>query len=257
MLKYFCSGDIHSFYSVWMLALQSKGFDINNPDHVVIICGDLFDRGDESVSCIKFVEKLLTEGRMIYVRGNHEDLLFDCIKDLTRASDISVHHISNGTLKTLADLMGCSVYDLLCQCYDRDIFESTVKNVTNLISNNTVDYFEMGDKIFVHGWVPTTDNENNYEMVHENWREGDWAHARWECGFDAWKRNLIPKGKTIVCGHWHTSYGWSKFRGRSEWGPDAEFTPFIDEGIVAVDACTAYTNMVNVVTFDEGGNLIE
>lgn len=257
MIRYFCSGDIHSFFDIWMLSLKDKGFDINNPDHKIIICGDVFDRGDSTVECYKFIKALAEQNRLIYIRGNHEDLLAECIAQLTKSRHIGHHHVSNGTIKTLAQFMNCSEYDILCNCYDPSTFSAVTQEVMMFIDNTAIDYFELGDKVFVHGWVPTEADENNYEVVHENWRDGDWAHARWECGFDAWRCKLIPEGKTVVCGHWHTSYGWSEFRGRSEWGPDAEFTPFIDNGIIAVDACTAYTNMVNVLVFNERGDLIE
>ena len=44
-MKYFVSSDIHGFYDEWILALKNKGFDIKNPNHKIIICGDIFDRG--------------------------------------------------------------------------------------------------------------------------------------------------------------------------------------------------------------------
>lgn len=258
MIRYFCSGDIHSHFDIWMLALKEKGFDINNANHKVIVCGDVFDRGTQSVECYEFITFLAENDRLVYIRGNHEDLLFQCISSLRRNKNIGHHHISNGTIKTLAQFMSCSEYDILCSCYDETVFEATVQELMQFIDYNSVDYFELGDKVFVHGWVPTTSDEENHEIVHENWRDGDWSRARWECGFDCWRCKLLPPDdKTVVCGHWHTSYGWSEFRGRSEWGPDAEFTTFIDNKIIAVDACTAYTHMINVVIFDEEGKLIE
>lgn len=240
-----------------MLSLHEKGFDENNSEHKIIICGDLFDRGDQSIECYEFVKRMKDQDRLIYIRGNHEDLLTRCVFDLTHNRHIGHHHISNGTIKTLSQFLKCSEYDILCDCVDHKVFENVTDNLLSFIDNTSIDYFELGDKIFVHGWVPTTSDENNYEVIDTNWRKGDWEHARWECGFDAWRCKLIPDGKTVVCGHWHTSYGWSEFRGRSEWGSDAEFTTFIDNGIIAVDACTVYTHMVNVVVFNERGDLIE
>lgn len=257
MIKYFCSGDIHSFFDLWMMSLHDKGFDENNSEHKIIVCGDLFDRGEECVKCYEFVNRMKNQNRLIYIRGNHEDLLIKCVHDLKTRGHTGQHHISNGTIKTLSHFLNCSEYDILCGCVDWKLFEEVTTNLISFINDNTVDYFELNDKIFVHGWVPTSADENNYEIVHDNWREGEWEHARWKCGFDCWRCKLIPQGKTVVCGHWHTSYGWSEFRGRSEWGPDAEFIPFIDNGIIAIDACTAYTKMVNVVVFNEGGDLIE
>lgn len=257
MKKYFCSGDIHSFYDEWIIALKNKGFELNNPEHNIIICGDLFDRGDQTIECYEFVRTLLEQNRLVYVRGNHEDLLERCAHDLRQRKNIEYYHKSNGTIKTLSHFMNCTVYDILCYCFDANKFEEITDELLEFFDKHLVNYFELGDKVFVHGWVPKTDDCEGHIIVHENWRDGDWSEARWACGFDSWGCKLIPEGKTVVCGHWHTSYGWAKFRGRYEWGSDAEFTPFIDNGIIALDACTSYTKMVNVVVFDEGGNLIE
>lgn len=256
MKKYFCSSDIHSFYEEWLLALDAAAFDINNPEHIVIICGDLFDRGMESNECFSFAQQLAEANRLIYIRGNHEDLLYDCVKDLTRGH-LHRHHISNGTVNTIAGVLGVSQYDLLCDVVSVTELQLKIQPLLDFIDRYSVDYYELGDKVFVHGWIPTT-TDGRYEIVGTDWRQGDWSRARWECGFDSWRCKLLPPNdETVVCGHWHTSYGWSEFRGRSEWGTDAEFTPFIDNKIIAIDACTPYTHMVNVVVFDEHGNLIK
>ena len=43
--------------------------------------------------------------------------------------------------------------------------------------------------------------------------------------------------KTILCGHWHCSYGHFKYEHRgSEFGPDADFSPYYGEGVIALDA---------------------
>ena len=52
-------------------------------------------------------------------------------------------------------------------------------------------------------------------------------------------QTVSEAGKTIVCGHWHSSYGHSKFEGkRTEFGKDADFIPYAALGIIALDACT-------------------
>lgn len=43
MSKWFVRSDIHSAYAIWMEALVANGFDKNNPDHKILVCGDLFD----------------------------------------------------------------------------------------------------------------------------------------------------------------------------------------------------------------------
>lgn len=258
--QFFCSSDIHSFYTEWMLSLKSSGFDINNPEHIILICGDLFDRGNESQKCFNFVKTLANQNRLVYIRGNHEDLLHHCVRDLTRARSLSHHHITNGTIRTISNLLGCSEYDVLCCCYDTKLFEEITSDVLSFIDTHSKDYFELGDKVFVHGWIPTTVvSENDHTTcVSEEWRDGDWNSARWENGIEMAHFGLIIPEKTVVCGHWHTSWGHSRYHNDGdEWdGATANFNPYYDQGIIALDACTAYTHMINVVVFDEEGNKI-
>lgn len=259
MIKYFCAGDIHSFYDEWMTALTQKGFDINNKEHHVIVCGDLLDRGPKSIECIQFMKQLQSEDRAVYVRGNHEDLLFDCCYEL--GTRIGSHHRSNGTVRTISHLLGISEYDVLCRVWGSEEYNMKVQPVLDWIHSTSKNFFELGSTVFVHGWVPTTiTSEDDHTMrVAPNWRAGDWRSARWENGMEMFHFNIMPPDiTTVVCGHWHTSYGHCVITKtcKTEFDSDACFDPFIQPGIVAVDACTAYTHKVNVVIFDEEGNLI-
>ena len=91
-------------------------------------------------------------------------------------------------------------------------------------------------------------------LIHD-WRNRgreEWEMARWVNGMDAAKAGLIEEGKTIVCGHWHCSYGHSEYEGiGSEFGPDADFSPYYAPGIIALDACTAHSGRVNVVVLED------
>ena len=68
MKKYFVSSDIHSFYTPFIKELIKTGFDLNNEEHILIICGDLFDRSDESLKIYEFIKSLPKE-RRILIRG--------------------------------------------------------------------------------------------------------------------------------------------------------------------------------------------
>ena len=43
--KFFVVADVHSFYDEMKQELDTAGFDINNPDHILVSCGDVLDRG--------------------------------------------------------------------------------------------------------------------------------------------------------------------------------------------------------------------
>ena len=97
-MKYFVTADIHGYYTYYLEALKKQGFDINNPNHKLIICGDLFDRGREPKELINFV--LEHRDKIIFIRGNHEDLMEDMlVRNYPTSAD---YH--NGTYQTLLDL---------------------------------------------------------------------------------------------------------------------------------------------------------
>lgn len=251
MVTWFACSDIHSFYDEWMSALTKSGFDIDNPDHKIIVCGDLFDRGPQTRKCYEFANNLISKNRMVYVRGNHEDLLQIFMLELKRGEDVKHHHVSNGTLRSFADFMGMSEYDILCNTYDSRKFDTVMNRINEFIDTRCVEYFELGDFVFVHSWLPTIENGKKLDT---NWRSdnANWYSARWGCPFDQWKEGLLPDDKTIVVGHWHTSYAHAKLHNDgSEWGKDAEFGVFIDDGIIGLDACTAHTHKVNIIKFKQ------
>ena len=90
MAQYFITSDVHGFFDELMVALNSKGFDGNNSDHKLIILGDLFDRGPDNIKVYEFVKSL--GDRFIYVRGNHEDLLGECVREIVSGREVSEHH---------------------------------------------------------------------------------------------------------------------------------------------------------------------
>ena len=112
-MRYYVISDVHSFYSKTMRALSEKGFFEDKSPHKLIVCGDLFDRGSESVKMQNFICELLKNDDVILVRGNHEDLILDLIRDAKQLFGYGIehtHHWSNGTVKTVTDLTGTDVF---------------------------------------------------------------------------------------------------------------------------------------------------
>ena len=97
-MKYFVSADIHGHFDEWITALYDKQFDINNPDHKIILCGDIFDRGRQPKEIIDFI--LTHKDKIILIRGNHEELMSEMIE---RNSN-NYADLRNGTAYTIVDL---------------------------------------------------------------------------------------------------------------------------------------------------------
>ena len=276
-MKYFVCSDVHSFYTLLINSLEEKGFDVDNKNHILILCGDAMDRGPESVEMLDFLESMNNQNRLIFIRGNHEDLFLDCLKELsTYHAIIHSHHYSNGTVRTVASLTrpkDLGIATLLEKGWtltteEIKLVEKQCKRFKKLIKS-CVPYYELGDYIFVHGWIPIKCNSTSlyhgYEQSTylEGWRDlgrnsKKWEKSRWLNGMDQWRQGIIEPNKTIVCGHWHCSWYWDKikheraeFPSKNDEGWEKSFEMVQDKGIVALDACTAYSGIVNILVIDK------
>lgn len=248
--KYFVVSDVHGFYSLLMEALKQQGFEINNPSHHLIVCGDVFDRGKEAKQLQDFLISMQEQNRLIYICGNHEDLMLEMIRDLPQICDHIewTHHASNGTVSTLLQLTGMTLSQVKRDPY-RAIEYFTHTPFYKQLLPEIVDYVEIGDCVFVHGWIPCFSHLTD-------WREAsnsEWREARWWNGMEMWRNKACREsGKTIVCGHWHCSWGWAQedCETYTEWGQSANFEPYDREGILAIDGCVAYSGIMNCVVLE-------
>lgn len=264
MKKYFVTSDVHGFYDELMLALSSAGWEQDNPNHIFISCGDLLDRGTQPRQCLQFVNNL-PENRKLLVLGNHEVLLQEAIN---RGGFYS-HDWSNGT--------GNTVY------YLNNVFEGIItqsKSFTYLLNvKEDEDWIKYMDSIcgpfcllfddkqkyvFTHGWLPKTlTGEGSWNKLLELTKnldslyEHDWDNSIWDNGMKEWSRgNIVDQDATVVCGHFHTSWGHAYLHDYgtefddNEVEKTAHFEPFIDKGIVAIDSCCAYSGKLNVYVIE-------
>ena len=240
-MKYFVSGDTHGFYDEWQNALKDKGFDLNNPKHKIILCGDLFDRGNQPKEIIDFVLK--HKDKVILIRGNHEDLMEQMIE--RNSSDYG--DLCNGTAQTIVDLYPewqISEFDL-----KKIAKETRLQEVLDMC----IDYYETKNYIFVHGWIPIVENCYLYDSNWRTARKERWEKARWTNPVEMYRYEIYEPNKTIVCGHWHCSALWHEQNPDEyeEFGDKANFEPFITKNMIAIDACTPYSHKVNVVVLED------
>ena len=200
---------------------------------------------------------------MIYVLGNHEELLIDCLQQISRGDVFEIasgmsHHYSNKTWHTLLQISDMSENE----AYRNP--NELVRRVMNSplyrkLLRECVDYYETPNYVFVHGWIPChTEGYRPYirYTFDPDWRKADemsWRKARWFNGMElACKHRMTLKDKTVVCGHYHTSYGHAHIECNSpEWGEGADFSPFVADGIIALDACTAYSERINCLVIED------
>ena len=54
-MKYYVVSDVHGFYTEMIDALDKKGFFKDNSPHTLVVCGDMMDRGPESIKMQEFM----------------------------------------------------------------------------------------------------------------------------------------------------------------------------------------------------------
>lgn len=225
MKKYFLISDIHSFASEMKCALKKAGFNKKNKDNILVVLGDVFDRGNKTIEVFKYLNSI-PKKRLILIKGNHEDLY----KDLLNKQYPDSYDFSNGTVRTFCHIAGFNEEILSAQywlymdkkdngtytgLYDNKPFEYW-KQIAEAVKQHPItkwiysdvwkDYYEINDKfICVHSFIPT-----KKVKPFINWRKEatsvDWESARWGCPWSQYKNGLFKeKNKTLICGHWHTS----------------------------------------------------
>jgi serine/threonine protein phosphatase 1 len=262
-MKYYVVSDVHGYYKCLMTALEESGFFAEKEPHKLVVCGDLLDRGDEANALIDFMVKLLEDDKLIYILGNHEEELIKCMQEIADGDVYEIacgmsHHYTNKTWDSLLQI--AKMDELNAYNEPRELLRRVRRSpFYKKLLPTCIDYYETPNYIFTHGWIPCSE-EGRRPCVDfgydPNWRDADemgWYAARWYNGISlACRYKITEPGKTIVCGHWHTSYGHSQINEScSEWGEDADFSPFVSEGIIAIDACTARSKKVNCIVIED------
>lgn len=290
-MKYFVISDVHSYYDEMMAALASAGFDENDPNHMLIMDGDLMDRGPKTVEVIDYAKRLLDKGKVILIMGNHE---YNMIHMLKRGIFDETDY-SNGTAKSAHHLAG----DLSFSDEGREYFSESISKmgeicdkakksgIIGFIQDNFRDYAETKTHIITHAWIPL---KMSYASAAERfgvpadksacrkwwptiddiyyagcgdfvyvaqWRKAspsNWEVSTWGPSPEMYDQgNVFPKGKKLVIGHYHCSE--FNFRFKKDEEPRSEYSDsrIFDDGknLAAIDACTAYSGRCNVYVFEE------
>lgn len=238
-MKYFVVSDIHSFCSELKYSLRKAGFNKRNKDHTLIVCGDIFDRGDDTVEVYKYL-KSIPKKRCILVKGNHESLY----KELLTKTFPDRHDFSNGTVRAFCNIAGINE-EKLSRFYwlEQDLslnyeqIEERLSSTWNYVretvakheitawldSKQWVNYYELDKYIFVHSFIPLKVKDEwkdthpfklrsfcyEYNPEWRNAIDDDWEIARWGDPIDNYDSGYfdpeVANGKVLVVGHWHTS----------------------------------------------------
>ena len=228
-MKYFIVSDIHSFCSELKSALWKAGFNKRNKDHTLIVCGDVFDRGSETVELYKFLTSI-PKKRCILIKGNHE-LLYE---ELLEKSFPESHDFSNHTVDTFCQIAGYDPeiltpkywrkfddvpHERIRQAWQEILTEVKQSPITAWLQNDRWKYWhEVGNYIFVHSFIPLKNLDhmpayytyNRKFGYFKDWRETatnfELEDATWGCPYqqyiDGYFKEEAANGKVLVCGHW-------------------------------------------------------
>jgi len=268
-MKYFAVSDIHSFADDLKFSLSTAGFNKRDKNHTLIVLGDIFDRGDETIAVYKFL-KSIPKSRRILIRGNHELLYLDLLKK----KHPQQHDFSNNTVYTFVQIAGYGKAEetFLRNSYyyhsgtfsDTEAMSSDGQKLWNEIkekvenheitkwlrSKEWLNYFELGKYIFVHSFIPLKDNDGlpfyyvenrKFEYI-PDWRDipaesYKWEDATWGCPYRNYKAGLFDaekaNGKVLICGHWTTR---DFFEQLSGWHIKQYYhTIYYSENLIALD----------------------
>ena len=280
-MKYFVVTDIHSFYVELKRALDKAGFNKRNKDHTLIVCGDVFDRGSETVELYKFLTSI-PKKRCILIKGNHE-LLYE---ELLEKSFPESHDFSNDTVDTFCQIAGYSPeiltskywrdlgdvpYERIQQAWQEIITEVKQSPITAWLQSDRWKYWhEVGNYIFVHSFIPLKNLDrmpayytyNRKFEYFKDWRKTannfELEDATWGCPYqqylDGHFKEEAANGKVLVCGHWAVT----DFRQHinNKWSEDTGIYKF--ENIIGLDCgvwqyrdTKAYYHPQNVLVIDD------
>ena len=280
-MKYFIVSDIHSFCSELKSALWKAGFNKRNKDHTLIVCGDVFDRGSETVELYKFLTSI-PKKRCILIKGNHE-LLYE---ELLEKSFPESHDFSNHTVDTFCQIAGYDPeiltpkywrkfddvpHERIRQAWQEILTEVKQSPITAWLQSDRWKYWhEVGNYIFVHSFIPLKNLDhmpayytyNRKFGYFKGWRETatnfELEDATWGCPYqqyiDGYFKDEAANGKVLVCGHWVVT----DFRQHinNKWSEDTSIYKF--ENIIGLDCGVwkyrdkkAYYHPQNVLVIDD------
>ena len=261
----FVVSDIHGHYDELISSLESAGFDENNEKHLLIVCGDIFDRGLDSLEVYKYLRRLSSKNKAIILRGNH-DIMFT---EFLKGEDSWFNFIYNGMKTTFDSFLERTMsfesfiyIDLGLDMTNLD--EKELDKIWNkyqdmtrkyILDNNEgilewfsslPDYYETKNYIFTHSSLDTEAKDwHNPEF--SKYRYISWDACHWDDG-SFFGKDLKNIDKIVVVGHYHTDG--IREKSNIEFDGTNSILTRDDGKIIMIDTCTPITKRVNVLTIE-------
>ena len=232
---------------------------MSNKNHILLVCGALFGNGEEIDELQSFCLELKRQNRLILIRNDTDENILQILniiadknsefnKDLSSSTDIwnTQEEVWRQTLNRnceldiICNIMNCSLNEFW---NDReDICKKLLKLplITELVEQAYY-YYDMGDFVFVHGWVPVDEIPNKRSgsikyKVSANWRS--LPKEKWYEALCAYEDELgliddieitVPvPNRTVVCSHMYNILRKLSFNSTKD------SAPYYDEGRINI-----------------------
>ena len=282
--KLFVVSDIHGGYNYLIESLKQVNYDENDSNSILICCGDMFDRLEQSKEVYTYLKGLSDKGKAICLRGNHETFLIDFLE----GKDCSFNFMHNGFNKTLDSflseqdswkhfieiisdqnknkkdkikLYGSRVSTIIDEfnsipseitfnIFQEYAREKINKEFPELLSwlKSRLYYCETENYIFTHGAIDglCEDWHNPIYTPYDFW--SPWEYLTWDDG-NFYKQDIINTNKTVVVGHFHTDAIRERFHIPISGNNSILISE--DKRKIFIDTCTVITHKVNVLILED------
>lgn len=230
MNKTYACSDLHGMYNLW-----AQIRDYCDETDKIIFLGDAADRGADG---LKIIKELLTDKRVKYLKGNHEDMFVTCASEFLEGH---FEHMSwwysNG---------GQPTYDALMLLP----YEEQTHLIKKLNSLPTSAWYEspLGHKVFLtHAG---TDLDYTETQIRSFFGSKDFAYI-WDRKHIGFGKSILEENKDIIQVHGHTPVITKYFLGyNTKWAVE---TLFYDEHKYCIDMGafdTCKTALIDLDTFE-------
>ena len=251
-MKIFVVSDIHDHYDLLMESLNRNGFDINNEDHRLIVCGDAFYSGPQPGELFVFLRELSEKGRLIFIYGNHDIELLDNlrVKRFTRPAN---RRCAALIVRYLTQKTELSDDELVSECENLGF--------TRFLSEIPMWYYENENYVFTHGFIPTEKKAYRPDWRDATEREWRTAAARGDAMMLSMRYGISEPNRKIVCGHYSAARCYlMKNATPTDWEnkiykdvskvPAEGFKPFFGDTFIAIDQSVKKTGFMNCIVLE-------
>lgn len=189
--------DIHGHPDYMLQLLRKLHYD---GDDILVIAGDLVDKGPDSLQTVRYIMDLYSKNQVYVSEGNVDEHRMHILRDESpgweqRFSDF-VHWVQNlwhcGLIPDMLTGLGLSPENVTpenASVYRQRLLEHYAPEIEFLRQRPTI--LDMGSYIFVHGGIPTDDLDSLRDTDRHQWLKND-RFLEQGCRFS----------RCVVTGHW-------------------------------------------------------